>query len=64
MLHQFLQKDKTSIVSDDPVGADRDDLDGVGKMFTVRNNIYIDPKIVYNSGEKTTNLTLGFGLKF
>ena len=37
---------------------------GVGKMFTVRNNIYIDPKIVYNSGEKTTNLTLGFGLKF
>ena len=37
---------------------------GVGKMFTVRNNIYIDPKIVYNSGYKTTNLTLGFGLKF
>ena len=37
---------------------------GVGKMFTVRNNIYIDPKIVYNSGDKTTNLTLGFGLKF
>jgi len=37
---------------------------GVGKMFTLKNNIYVDPKIVYNTGEKTTNLTLGFGLKF
>ena len=38
---------------------------GVGKMFTLwNNNLYVDPKIVYNSGEKTTNLTLGFGLKF
>ncbi len=37
---------------------------GVGKMFTLRNGIYVDPKIVYDSGEKTTNLTLGFGLKF
>jgi hypothetical protein len=37
---------------------------GVGKMFTLRNNIYVDPKIVYNTGEKTTNLTLGFGFTF
>ncbi len=37
---------------------------GVGKMFTLKNNIYVDPKIAYNTGEKTTNLTLGFGLKF
>ena len=37
---------------------------GVGKMFTLRNNIYVDPKIIYNSGEKTTNLTLGFGFRF
>ena len=37
---------------------------GVGKMFTLRNGIYVDPKIVYDSGDKTTNLTLGFGLKF
>ncbi len=37
---------------------------GVGKMFTLRNNIYVDPKIVYNTGDKTTNLTLGFGFKF
>ena len=37
---------------------------GVGKMFTLRNGLYVDPKIVYDSGEKTTNLMLGFGLKF
>ena len=37
---------------------------GVGKLFTLRNNLYVDPKIVYNTGAKTTNLTLGFGLKF
>ena len=37
---------------------------GVGKMFTIHKGIYVDPKIVYNTEEKTTNLTLGFGLKF
>ena len=37
---------------------------GAGKMFTLRGNIFVDPKIVYNMEEKTTNLTLGFGLKF
>jgi hypothetical protein len=37
---------------------------GAGKMFDLRNNIYVDPKIVYNTGEKTTNLTLGFGFRF
>tara|TARA_R110000851_G_scaffold37986_4_gene97761 strand:+ start:15391 stop:15801 length:411 start_codon:yes stop_codon:yes gene_type:complete len=37
---------------------------GAGKMFTLRNNIYVDPKVVYNTEDKTTNLTLGFGFKF
>lgn len=37
---------------------------GVGKMFTFHKGMYVDPKIVYNLGEKTTNLQLGFGLKF
>ena len=37
---------------------------GAGKMFTLRNNVYVDPKVVYNSGDKTTNLQIGFGLKF
>jgi|TARA_R100000458_G_C8235017_1_gene215609 hypothetical protein len=37
---------------------------GLGKMFTLRKGVYVDPKIVYNTEMKTTNLTLGFGLKF
>ena len=37
---------------------------GIGKMFTFHKGVYIDPKIVYNSTEKTTNLMLGVGLKF
>lgn len=46
-------------------GLDTDGLKiGVGKMFTIHRGIYVDPKIVYNTEEKTTNLTLGFGLKF
>ena len=37
---------------------------GLGKMFTIHRGVYVDPKIVYNTGDKTTNLTLGFGLRF
>ena len=37
---------------------------GFGKLFAIRNNIYVDPKVVYNTGEGTTNLSLGFGFKF
>ncbi len=37
---------------------------GVGKMFTFHKSMYIDPKVVYDINAKTTNLTLGFGLKF
>ena len=29
---------------------------GVGKMFTFHRGIYIDPKVVYNTSEKTTVL--------
>ena len=36
----------------------------IGKMFTFHRGVYVDPKIVYNSTEKTTNLMLGVGLKF
>ena len=46
-------------------GLNTDNLSlGLGKMFTVHKGVYLDPKIVYNLGEKTTNLQLGFGLKF
>ena len=44
---------------------DADNLSiGVGKMFTFHKVIYIDPKVVYDTNLKTTNLMLGFGLKF
>jgi hypothetical protein len=37
---------------------------GVGKMFTLRKGIYVDPKLVYDLNTETTNLSLGFGLRF
>jgi len=37
---------------------------GVGKMFTFHKGIYVDPKVVYDTNMKTTNLMLGVGLKF
>ena len=46
-------------------GLETDNLSlGLGKMFTLYKGVYVDPKIVYNLGEKTTNMMLGFGLKF
>ena len=46
-------------------GLDTDGLSlGLGKMFTVHKGVYLDPKIVYNLADKTTNMMLGFGLKF
>ena len=37
---------------------------GFGKLFTFHRGVYVDPKVVYNTSEKTTNLMLGVGLKF
>jgi len=37
---------------------------GVGKMFTFHKSVYVDPKLVYDTNMKTTNLMLGVGLKF
>ena len=37
---------------------------GLGKMFSLCSSVYLDPKVVYNTTEKTTNLQLGFGFKF
>ena len=37
---------------------------GVGKMFTFHRGVYVDPKVVYDTNLKTTNLMLGVGLKF
>ena len=46
-------------------GLNTEDLSyGLGKMFSLTSNVYLDPKVVYNTAEKTTNLQLGFGFKF
>lgn len=38
---------------------------GVGKLFTTTtNNMYLDPRVVYNTTDGTANLRIGFGLKF
>jgi len=37
---------------------------GVGRMFGIHKGIYVDPKLVYDTQSKTTNLTLGLGLYF
>ena len=37
---------------------------GLGKMFMVRDNVYVDTCVVYSAGNETVNLILGFGFKF
>jgi len=37
---------------------------GLGKQFTFKQNVYVDPKLVYNAGSETVNLGIGFGFKF
>ena len=37
---------------------------GIGKMFTIHKGVFVDPKVVYDTQTKTTNMMLGFGLKF
>ena len=37
---------------------------GIGKMFIIHKGMFVDPKVVYDTQTETTNMTLGFGLKF
>ena len=38
---------------------------GAGRMFTLGDHgVYLDPRLSYNTLDKTTNMRLGFGLKF
>ena len=37
---------------------------GVGRMFGVHKGIYVDPKLIYDTQSKTTNLSIGLGLYF
>jgi hypothetical protein len=53
------------VASTDVLNLDTPSLNvGVGKFFTFHKGMYVDPKIVFDLNEKTTNLQLGFGLKF
>ena len=46
-------------------GINTDDMViGAGKMFTFHKCVYVDPKVVYDTNMKTTNLMLGVGFKF
>ena len=47
-------------------GLDTDGMKlGVGRMFAFhKGGMFLDPKVVYDTAAKTTNLQLGFGLKF
>ena len=37
---------------------------GIGKMFDIHKGIYVDPKVVYDTQSRTTNLSIGLGLYF
>ena len=37
---------------------------GIGRMFGVHKGIYVDPKLVYDTQSRTTNLSIGLGLYF
>ena len=53
------------LASDDVTNLDTKNLSvGVGKFFNLHKGVYVDPKITFSLNEKTTNLQLGFGLKF
>ncbi len=60
---RYFYKGYFAYVATDGVGTDGMKV-GAGKMFTFRNNVFVDPKVVYDTGEKTTNLQLGVGFKF
>ena len=46
-------------------GLNTDNLNvGVGRMFNIKDWVYVDPKVVYNTTDETLNLMFGFGLKF
>tara|TARA_R100001015_G_C4418001_1_gene19695 strand:+ start:45 stop:452 length:408 start_codon:yes stop_codon:yes gene_type:complete len=60
---RYFVKGYYAYLATDGLGTDNMKV-GAGKMFTFRNNVFIDPKVVYDTGAKTTNLQLGFGFKF
>ena len=60
---RYFYKGYFAYVATDGLSTDNMSL-GLGKMFTIHKGVFVDPKVVYDVTAKTTNLTLGFGLKF
>lgn len=60
---RYFWKGYFAYVATDGLSTDNMSL-GLGKMFTIHKGVFVDPKVVYDVTAKTTNLTLGFGLKF
>lgn len=60
---RYFWKGYFAYVATDGLSTDNMSL-GLGKMFTIHKGVFVDPKVVYDLTAKTTNLTLGFGLKF
>ena len=60
---RYFYKGYFAYVATDGVGTEGMKI-GAGKMFTFRNNVFVDPKVVYDTEAKTTNLQLGVGFKF
>ena len=60
---RYFYKGYFAYVATDGIGTDGMKV-GAGKMFTFRNNVFVDPKVVYDTEAKTTNLQLGVGFKF
>ena len=60
---RYFYKGYFAYVATDGLSTDNMSL-GLGKMFAIHKGVFVDPKVVYDVTAKTTNLTLGFGLKF
>ena len=60
---RYFWKGYFAYVATDGLSTDNMSL-GLGKMFAIHKGIFVDPKVIYDMTRKTTNLTLGFGLKF
>ena len=60
---RYFYKGYFAYVATDGLSTDNMSL-GLGRMFAIHKGVFVDPKIVYDVTRKTTNLTLGFGLKF
>ena len=60
---RYFHRGYFAYVATDGLNADNLNV-GVGRMFNIKDWVYVDPKVVYNTTDETLNLSFGFGLKF